>query len=76
MTITNNLHTAKQQQEFRKYNDAMVKQKKGEKFMPIMIPEEDFTYGQPNRPSTPVKLVIGNCYALEQDNKNETMYQR
>ena len=54
----------------------MVHQKKGQKMMPIMLPEEDFTYGQANRPSTPVKLVIGNCYAIEQDNRNATMYQR
>ena len=72
----NGMHTAKQQSEFRKYNDVMVQQKKGQKLMPIMLPEEDFTYGQANRPSTPVKLVIGNCYALEQDNHNATMYQK
>ena len=53
-----------------------MKQKKGEKVMPIMLPEEEFTYGVSNRPSTPVKLVIGNCYAIEQDNRNATMYQK
>ena len=75
MSTSNGLYTAKHQKEFRKYNDVMVQEKKGQKVMPIMLPEEDFTYGQANRPSTPVKLVIGNCYALEQDNRNAAMYQ-
>ena len=69
------MHTAKDQTFFRKTNDIMVQTKKGQKVVPIMLPEEEFTYGLENRPSTPVKLVIGHCYALEQENKNATMYQ-
>jgi len=42
----------------------MVQQKKGQTNLPIMLPEEEFAYGVPNRPSTPVKLVMGNCYGL------------
>lgn len=66
MSTMNGLHTAKDQTQFRKHHNVVVKEKKGQKLMPIMLPEEEFTYGQSNRPSTPVKLVIGNCYALEQ----------
>lgn len=40
-----------------------------------MLPEEDFTYGDVNRPSTPVKLVIGNCYALIAEEKNKELYE-
>ena len=46
----------------------MVNTKEGQKVMPIMLPSEEFTYGVENRPSTPMKLVMGNCYALESDN--------
>ena len=42
--------------------------------MPILLPEEDFEYGVVNRPSTPVKLVIGNCFAIEEANRKEAMY--
>lgn len=41
-----------------------------------MLPEESFTYGVPNRPSTPMKLVMGNCYALEAEQKNQDSYAR
>lgn len=44
----------------------MVETKKGQKVIPIMLPEENFTYGVANRPSTPIKLVVGNCYGIEQ----------
>jgi len=27
-----------------------------------MLPDEDFTYGMPNRPSTPVKAVVNGYY--------------
>ena len=66
MSTKNGLHTAKEQAAFRKTTDVMIKSKKGEKVIPILLPEEEFSYGQANRPSTPVKLVIGNCYALDQ----------
>lgn len=32
----------------------------------MAIPSEDFTYGVPNRPSTPIKNVICNVYAEEE----------
>ena len=28
----------------------------------IVLPEEDFIYGQPNRPSTPIKAVMQGFY--------------
>jgi hypothetical protein len=66
MSAMNGLHTVKQQTEFRRRNDVMVQTKKGQTVIPIMLPEENFTYGSMNRPSTPMKLVMGNCYGLEQ----------
>ena len=46
----------------------MVQKKEGKRVMPIMLPEEEFSYGVANRPSTPVKLVIGNAVAYLQQN--------
>lgn len=62
------------QTDFRKTRDLMVDAKEGQRVIPIMLPTEDFSYGVPNRPSTPMKLVMGNCYALEAEAKNETKY--
>jgi hypothetical protein len=60
-----------QQSQFRQTRDIMVTPKEGQKVIPIMLPTEEFTYGVGNRPSTPMKLVMGNCYALEADQKNQ-----
>jgi hypothetical protein len=56
-------------------NTIQLSQKEGSKLIPVYLPEEQFTYGEPNRPSTPVKLVIGNCYALMAEDQNRDMYQ-
>lgn len=32
----------------------------------MQIPNEEFTYGVPNRPSTPIKNVICNTYAQDE----------
>lgn len=52
----------------------MVHTQEGQKVMPIMLPSEDFSYGVPNRPSTPMKLVMGNCYALEAERNKQVDY--
>lgn len=40
-----------------------VKVKEGQKYYDIKLPPEEFIYGIPNRPSTPIKNVICNTYA-------------
>lgn len=54
----------------------MVLPKKGQKNIPIMIPQQEFVYGVPNRPSTPVKLVIGNCYGIQKEAEIKDKYMR
>jgi hypothetical protein len=56
-------------------NTIQLNQKEGSKLIPVYLPEEQFTYGDSNQPSTPVKLVIGNCYALKAEDHNHDMYQ-
>lgn len=52
--------------EFRKNNEIKVKVKEGQKLYGVQIPNEEFVYGVPNRPSTPIKNVICNTYAKEE----------
>lgn len=65
-----------EQTDFRKTRDIMVQAKEGQKVMPIMLPNEEFTYGVGNRPSTPMKLVMGNCYALDAEKIKQQEYLR
>lgn len=54
----------------------MVEVREGQKVIPIMLPDEEYSYGVPNRPSTPMKLVMGNCYALEAELHNDQDYMQ
>ena len=47
---------------FRKSIDIKQKIKKGSKDRKIILPPENFVYGMPNRPPTPIKEVINNDY--------------
>ena len=48
--------------DFRKSIDIKQKVKQGSKDRKIILPPEDFVYGMPNRPPTPIKEVINNDY--------------
>ena len=48
--------------DFRKSLDIKQKKKKGSKNIKIILPPDDFVYGLPNRPPTPIKGVINNEY--------------
>ena len=48
--------------DFRKGIDIKQKIKVGSKDRKIILPPDDFTYGMPNRPPTPIKEVINNEY--------------
>jgi hypothetical protein len=41
----------------------------------MVMPEDGFRYGIENRPSTPMKLVMGNCYGLAAEARQEATYQ-
>ena len=48
--------------DFRKNVDIKQKIKHGVIDRRIYLPKEDFTYGKPNRPPTPIKDIINNNY--------------
>ena len=58
--------------DFRRNIDIRQKVRVGQKFKKYELPEEDFTYGLPNRPSTPIKDVINNAYG----NRAEDLIRR
>lgn len=51
--------------KYRGNSDVRVKVKEGQKYFDIKLPPEDFVFGIPNRPSTPIKNVICNTYAKD-----------
>ena len=48
--------------DFRKTIDIRQKMRKGGREKKIILPHEDFVYGLPNRPATPIKDVINSAY--------------
>lgn len=46
----------------RKEADVRLNISRGKKGVELTIPEADFTYGMPGKPSTPIKEVICNYY--------------
>lgn len=65
MSVGQGLYKATDFSNYRKSTDARVKVRKGKNALPLYIPEEEFRYGRVNRPSTPIHLVVGNCYGIE-----------
>ncbi|CAD8194847.1 unnamed protein product [Paramecium octaurelia] len=62
--------------KFRQTHDARLKVKKGTNIQAIELPEEEFRYGRKNRPSTPMKLVMGNSYGIEAESTILDKYQQ
>ena len=64
MSLKGGSVNARDQYKFRASHDAripfgLVADK------PVMLPEEDFTYGKRNRPQTPVNTILANQYGEE-----------
>ncbi|CAK67606.1 unnamed protein product (macronuclear) [Paramecium tetraurelia] len=65
MSVFNGSLTAHDMYKYRQTHDARLQVKKGTNIQAIELPEEEFRYGRKNRPSTPMKLVMGNSYGIE-----------
>jgi hypothetical protein len=48
--------------------------KEGNKYIPINLPEENFSYGKPLDLEDPIKLVIANNYGDEDRVARESFY--
>jgi hypothetical protein len=62
MSVRNSAVTAKDQYKFRKTADAMVPHKPGKIVRERIVTEDEFAFGVPTRPSTPMYGVMGNLY--------------
>ena len=62
--------------DFRKTVDIRQKIRIGHKGKKIYLPDENFTYGLPNRPSTPIKDVLSNAYGNREENIIRKEYGR
>ncbi|CAK57406.1 unnamed protein product (macronuclear) [Paramecium tetraurelia] len=69
------VHSIQDMYKFRQTHDARLKLKKGTNIQAIELPEEEFRYGRKNRPSTPMKLVMGNSYGIEAESTILEKYQ-
>ncbi|CAK60859.1 unnamed protein product (macronuclear) [Paramecium tetraurelia] len=69
------VHSIQDMYKFRQTHDARLKLKKGTNIQAIELPEEEFRYGRKNRPSTPMKLVMGNSYGIEAESQILDKYQ-
>ncbi|CAD8083672.1 unnamed protein product [Paramecium primaurelia] len=74
-SIHNGFVKAHDMYKFRQTNDARLKIKKGTNIQAIELPEEEFRYGRKNRPSTPMKLVMGNSYGIQAESIILDKYQ-
>ena len=75
MAIKMNATNFQTNKEFRQNVDIRKKIKQGIKKRAIYLPPEDFAYGVPNRPSTPMKNVVNNEYGNVAEEEIKKDYQ-
>ena len=76
MSVGGHAVNAREMYEFRKAHDARMKEPTGLQKQTIRLPEEGFAYGKPNRPSTPIKGVVGNFFGELAEMEMNDKYSR
>mmetsp|Transcript_29092 Transcript_29092/g.21067 ORF Transcript_29092/g.21067 Transcript_29092/m.21067 type:complete len:85 (-) Transcript_29092:262-516(-) len=74
MAIYSRATTANRQSAFRKSVDIRMKDSLNSKRQ-LYGPEDDFKYGIPNRPSTPIKSVMNNDYGMSAEMGIDKRYE-
>ncbi|CAD8153430.1 unnamed protein product [Paramecium pentaurelia] len=74
MCISNKLHDQKQFYLFRKSNDARVFRKRGCSQIEMNLPDENFRYGKPYLPQSPMKNVLSGSYMNEAEQLMDKKY--
>jgi hypothetical protein len=76
MTLKEAIVSPKEVADFRKLNDAKIPKQKGEvRALKINLPHEEFSYGIPNKPSTPMDQVVSFEYAARAVEMNKRMLE-
>ena len=76
LAIKMNAANYKAIKDFRKSIDIKQKVKNGSITKKIILPPDDFVYGKPNRPPTPIKEVINNDYGNRAEATIRNEYKR
>jgi len=75
MSIKEGLSTSKAFRSARKLKDTLAPSHHASLSLRMMLPEEAYSYGIPNKPSTPMESVIGNEYGAFEAQKTLDIYR-
>jgi len=75
MSINFGLATSKDFRQVASSNEERLVPNVGSKLVKLVLPEEQFIFGQPNRPSTPMGAVISHNYGNEAATVSENIYK-
>ncbi|KAM3134978.1 hypothetical protein pb186bvf_012978 [Paramecium bursaria] len=76
MCVTNCLHKSDQFTNFRRSADARVSIKKGTNLYSVQLPDENFRYGKPYAPQSPMRMILAHGYANEAEKIMEIKYDQ
>ena len=74
LSVKNKACNARDMYQFRKVNDARMKEALGAQRKRGRLPPKEFTYGMPCRPSTPIRDVMGNFFGEMAENEMTFKY--
>eukprot|EP01017_Pseudomicrothorax_dubius_P002268 TRINITY_DN10009_c0_g1_i1.p1 TRINITY_DN10009_c0_g1~~TRINITY_DN10009_c0_g1_i1.p1 ORF type:complete len:224 (+),score=55.51 TRINITY_DN10009_c0_g1_i1:42-713(+) len=75
LSLQAGLRTSKEFGKFRQHNEVLLPVNRGRKDVKIFLPDDEFRYGVPNRPSTPIDKVMSMGYAEEAQYELDQIYQ-
>jgi len=73
--LQNGFYDSKGLHNFRKSHSVFENVKQGQKTIKITLPEEEFSYGNPNKPSTPFTSVLSNEYGTRSGLITQELYK-
>ena len=76
MSVKDRACNARDMYQFRQTHDARIKEASGIPQKRHRLPPQDFTYGIPLRPSTPIRDVMGNFFGEMAENEMVYKYQQ
>lgn len=75
MSIGIGLATSQNFRRFANANEKRLVPSVGTHLVPLLLPEESFAFGNPNRPSTPIGAVISHNYGNVAASQTEDIYR-
>jgi len=75
LSVREGLSTSKAFRSYRKSKDAYLPQHNPSFSLKLILPEESYSYGVPNKPSTPMDSIMGNEYGHLSVMQNLELYK-